>query len=224
MSKNLVKKITIDTSAMDHATLSEFLEWVEMFEDRLPEKETSYSQQPNLFETSKDPDEPPLFDLSLDIIELRQDLDQVKETLGTVNDANNVQQEKHLGIMPLKEEEAPKPEEVAAKVNAAVQDLAMSFLIGTHSGHFNRFFRKYVSTTSSELIEITEDSEVANAMIQCVTEAKAGRDLMNPTNELMESVLICILATRSDHKLPLMLDDDQDAFLTFVDEHKREVA
>ena len=27
---------------------------------------------------------------------------------------------------------------------------------------------------------------------------------------------------RSFHKLPLMLDDDQDAFLAFVDEHKQE--
>ena len=98
----------------------------------------------------------------------------------------------------------------------------MSFLIVTHSGHFNRFFRKYVSTTSSELIEITEDSETANAMIKCVTEAKAGRDLMNPTEDLMESVLTCILNIRSFHKLPLMLDDDQDAFLAFVDEHKQE--
>ena len=69
MSKNLVKKITIDTSAMDHATLSEFLEWVEMFEDRLPGRETPYSQQPDLFETPKEPDE------------TRQDLEQVKETL-----------------------------------------------------------------------------------------------------------------------------------------------
>ena len=200
MSKNLVKRITIDTSAMDYATLSEFLEWVEMFEDRLPGRETPYSQQPDLFETPKEPDE------------TRQDLEQVKETLDEVN-----AQRKHLGIS-----EPPKLEEVASKINAAVQDLAMSFLIVTHSGHFNRFFRKYVSTTSSELIEITEDSETANAMIKCVTEAKAGRDLMNPTEDLMESVLTCILNIRSFHKLPLMLDDDQDAFLAFVDEHKQE--
>lgn len=170
-----IKTLTLDVSNWSNEKVCEFLDWLEMFEDHQPGKETCFSLKEEYATMSKD----------LDTSETTQDLKESKEILDEINTST-------------------PPDEVL--------DLLVKALIEKHRTAFSRFLRQFIQETIVELTEQYPDGGKKMGMILTkeLNEIKGGRDLQNPDDALMTSLLTSLCGFRHDRSLPYLTENDQD--------------
>jgi hypothetical protein len=85
-------------------------------------------------------------------------------------------------------------------------------LIEKHRTAFSRFLRQFIQETIVELTEHYPDGGKQMGMILTkeLNEIKGGRDLQNPDDELMTSLLTSLCGFRHDRSLPYLTEEDQD--------------
>ena len=176
-----LKTVTIDVSEWSNEKVCEFLDWLEMFEDHQPGKETCYSLKEEFATGSEDLNTSETLE---ELKETQQDLLQIKETLEDIKAS------------------APTDEVLSVLVKVLVEQ---------YQAEFSRFLRRFIQETIVDLSENYpgEGNQMGMALTKELNEIKGGRDLQNPDDELMTNLLTCLCRFRHQRNLPYLSEADQ---------------
>ena len=176
-----IKTVTLDVSGWSNEKVCEFLDWLEMFEDHQPGKETCYSLKEEFATGSEDLNTSETLE---ELKETQQDLYQIKETLEEIKAS------------------APTDEVLSTLVKVLIQH---------NHFRFSRFLRRFIQETIVDLSENYpgEGNQMGMALTKELNEIKGGRDLQKPDDELMTNLLTCLCKFRHQRNLPYLSEADQ---------------